>query len=107
MPADARSRCGRACPTRPRAGTAAAASCVALPSRTAASHACRDLPEDLALADDHRVETGRDREEVRHRGVVVVRVEVVGEVVGIGTRVRGEELGDVADRGVEVRAARA
>ena len=45
------------------------------------------LAEDLALADDHRVEAGRDREEVRDRGVVVVRVEVVGELVGIGARV--------------------
>ena len=34
-----------------------------------------DLAEDLALADDHRVEAGRDPEEVRDRGVVVVRVE--------------------------------
>ena len=51
-----------------------------------------DLAEDLALADDHRVEAGRDREEVRDRGVVVVRVEVIGEVVGVGAGVRGEEL---------------
>ncbi len=65
-----------------------------------------DLAEDLALADDHRVETGRDREQVRDRGFVVVRVEVVGELVGIGARVRGEEVAYVADRGVEVRAAR-
>ena len=65
-----------------------------------------DLTEDLALADDHRVETGRDREEVGDRGFVVVGVEVVGEVVGVGAGVCREELGDVADRGVEVRAAR-
>ena len=49
------------------------------------------LAEDLALADDHRVEAGRDREQVRDRGFVVVRVEEVGEVVGVGARVRGEE----------------
>ena len=38
-----------------------------------------DLAEDLALAEDHRVEPGGDAEEVAHRAVVVVRVEVLGE----------------------------
>ena len=38
-----------------------------------------DLAEDLALADDRRVESGRDREQVRDRGLVVVDVEVAGE----------------------------
>ena len=91
-----RSRCGPACPTRPRAGTArqqlgaAAFAHGGLP-RVA------DLAEDLALADDHRVEPGRDREEVRDRGVVVVRVEVVGEVVGVDAGVVGEEVAHVAD----------
>src|SRR5207249_7756238 len=42
-----------------------------------------NLTEDLALADDHRVEAGRDREQMRHRGFVVVGVEMVGELVGI------------------------
>ena len=46
------------------------------------------LAEDLALADDHRVEAGGDREQVRDRGVVVVRVEQVGEVFGRGAGVR-------------------
>ena len=64
------------------------------------------LAEDLALADDHRVEAGRHREEVRDRGIVVVRVEVILELLGLGAGVRGEEVADVADRGMEVRAAR-
>ena len=38
-----------------------------------------DLAEDLALADDHRVDAGRHPEQVRDRGVVVVRVQVVGD----------------------------
>ena len=64
------------------------------------------LAEDLALADDHRVEPGGDAEEVRDRAVVVVRVEVLGEVVGLRRRLLGEEVEDVRHRGVELRAAR-
>ena len=64
-----------------------------------------DLAEDLALADDHRVEAGCNGEEVRHRRVVVVRVEVLGQLVERSARVRREELGDVTDRGMEARAA--
>ena len=55
-----------------------------------------DLPEDLALADDHRVEPRGDAEEVRDRGVVVVRVELVGEGVGVDARAVGEEVPHVA-----------
>ena len=65
-----------------------------------------DLAEDLALADDHRVEAGGDGEQVRDGRVVVIGVEQVGEIFGRGARVRGEERADVTDRGVEVRAAR-
>ena len=64
------------------------------------------LAEDLALAHDHRVEAGGDREEVRDRGFVVIRVEQVGEVLGRGARVARQERAHVADRGVEVRAPR-
>ena len=64
-----------------------------------------DLSEDLALTDDHRVETRGDREQVRGRGVVDVGVEVIGELVGIGARHLGEEVAHVADRGMEARAA--
>ena len=40
------------------------------------------LAEDLALADDHGVEARGHTEEVRDRAVVVVRVQVLGEVIG-------------------------
>ena len=51
-----------------------------MPSRSAVCHASRTWPEDLALADDHRVEAGGHPEEVRDRGVVVVRVQLLREV---------------------------
>ena len=41
-----------------------------------------DLTEDLALADDGRVETGRDLEQVRDGGVVVLREQVRVQLVG-------------------------
>ena len=41
-----------------------------------------DLAEDLALADDGRVEAGRDLEEVRDGGVVVLREQVGMQLVG-------------------------
>ena len=64
------------------------------------------LPEDLALAHDHGVETGRDREEMADGSFVVIRVEQVGEIVGRRTRIVGEERAHVTDGGMEVRAAR-
>ena len=64
------------------------------------------LAEDLALADDHRVEAGGHPEEVRDGGVVVVRVEQVGELVGVdarrsrrGSRARPASPGGTAWRG--------
>ena len=64
------------------------------------------LAEDLALADDHRVETGRDAEQMRDRGVVVVRVQTLREVVGVEARLLGEEVAHVVDAVVEARRAR-
>ena len=65
-----------------------------------------DLAEDLALADDHRVESGGHAEQVRDRRVLVVRVEEVGELVGVHARLVGEEVADVVDAGwnIVVRA---
>ncbi len=63
------------------------------------------LPEDLALTDDHRVDAGRHAEQVRDGGVVVVRVQVVADRVGIERRLVGEEVADVLHRRVEARAA--
>ena len=59
--ADRRSRCGPACPTRPRGGTVRDEQRPAGRSRSAALPRLADLAEDLALADDHRVEAGGDR----------------------------------------------
>ena len=60
-----------------------------------------DLAEDLALADDHRVEPGGDAEQVRHRRVVVVRVQLLAEHLGIDAGLLGEEVADVVDAVVE------
>ena len=59
------------------------------------------LAEDLALADDHRVEAGGDLEEVGDRALVVVDVEVgqqrLGGLLGAGD----EQAGQVLDAAVE------
>ena len=73
------------------------------PSRSAALPRLAHLAEDLALADDHRVEPGGHAEQVRDRGVVVVRVEEVGELVGVDARRVGEEVAHVLHRRVEQR----
>src|SRR5437588_1220951 len=53
-----------------------------------------DLAEDLALAEDHGVEAGGDREQVVDGAFVEVRVQVVAEVLG---RDEGELAEGVAD----------
>ena len=60
-----------------------------------------DLPEDLALTDHHRVEAGGDGEEVRHRGVVVVHVEVRQQLLGRDARTVAEQARDRLDGAVE------
>ena len=59
------------------------------------------LAEDLALADDHRVEAGGDLEEVGDRALVVVDVEVRQQRLGGLLGPRDEEAGEVLDAAVE------
>ena len=59
------------------------------------------LAEDLALADDHRVEPGGDVEEVGDRAVVVVDVEVGHQRLGRLTGAVDEQAGDLLDAAVE------
>jgi hypothetical protein len=59
------------------------------------------LPEDLGLTDHHRVEAGRDPERVQHRRLVVVHVEVAGELGGRNAGGLGEHVADVAETAVE------
>ena len=60
-----------------------------------------DLTEHLTLADDHRVQPAGDREQVRHGAVLVVRVEVRGELVEVDAGMAGEQLGHLRKPGVE------
>jgi hypothetical protein len=59
------------------------------------------LPEDLRLADHHRVEPGRHPEGVLHRGLVVVHVQVPGQLGGRDPGHLGEHVADVAETAVE------
>ena len=59
------------------------------------------LAEDLALADDHRVEAGGDVEEVGDGALVVVDVEVRHERLGGLAGALDEQPGDVLDAAVE------
>ena len=59
------------------------------------------LAEDLALADDHRVEAGRDLEEVGDRALVVVDVEVRQQGLGRLRSALHQEAGEVLDTAVE------
>jgi hypothetical protein len=60
-----------------------------------------DLAEDLGLADDHRVEPGRDREQVPDGALVVVVVQVPGDVLGVEVGELGEEAPDLDRPAVE------
>ena len=69
------------------------------------------LAEDLALADDHRVESGRDLEQVRDGALVVVDVEVwqqrLGGLLGAGDEQPGQVLDgavETVDLGVDLEA---
>ena len=59
------------------------------------------LAEDLALAERHRVEPGDDLEQVRHRAVVVVDVQVRQHRLGALTGPVDEQPGDLLDAAVE------
>ncbi len=61
-----------------------------------------DLPEDLALADDHRVQAAGHREEWWTAPVLVVDVQVRGELLQADAAVLGEECGQLGDTGVEL-----
>ena len=98
--------------------------CTRLPTRSACWHsscsirpACRrparcvgvaELPEDLRLADDHRVEPGGDREQVLDGPVLVVHVEVVGQLVGgdAGVSASQQPISSTGRRGTRRRRRR-
>ncbi|SCF85846.1 hypothetical protein GA0115254_119884 [Streptomyces sp. Ncost-T10-10d] len=61
-----------------------------------------DLAEDLALADDHRVQPAGHREEVVDSPVLVVHIEIRSELVQPDTAVLGEERGQLGDARVEL-----
>ena len=61
-----------------------------------------DLAEDLALADDHRVQPAGHREQVRDGAVLVVHVEVRGELVQGDAGPPGEQLGGLGEAAVEL-----
>ncbi len=60
-----------------------------------------DLPEDLPLTDDHRVEAGRDREEVVDGSLVVVDVEGWNHIVERGVGTIDQEGGEIFHAPVE------
>ena len=63
-----------------------------------------DLPEDLRLAEHHRVEARRDAEHVLDRVVAALVVEIRREVVAAaGAAVAGQLLADGAQRRVDAR----
>ena len=61
-----------------------------------------DLADDLALSDDHRVEPARDGEQVRHRPVLVLHVEVRSQPVQRHLCMAGEQGRRLGDTGMEL-----
>jgi hypothetical protein len=59
------------------------------------------LAEDLVLADHHRVQAGRHREQVADRPLLVVHVQVRGELGRRHPAVPGEQFADRRDARVE------
>jgi len=62
------------------------------------------LAEDLALPEDHGVDAGRHPEEVGDGRLVVVAVDVLGQVGGPHPGLLGQELAGVGDARVELGA---
>jgi hypothetical protein len=62
-----------------------------------------DLTEDLALANDHRVDPGRDAKEMLQRTFVVIRVGAIGEILRWNVTELGQEILQVLGSAVEAR----
>ncbi len=61
-----------------------------------------DLAEDLALADDHRVQSAGHREQVLHGPVLVVHVQVRAQLLQPDPGVPAQQFGDVGQAAVEL-----
>ncbi len=79
-PGRCRSRCGPACRPAGPAGPGVELA-AGRPGVLGAAQGDPDLAEDLALADDHRVQPAGHREQVLDGAVLVVHVEVRGELL--------------------------
>ena len=101
-----RSRCGPACRPRPRGGTAREQLARRGLRARAVCHASRTWPRISLSPTIIESSPAATAEEVRDRGVVVVRVEVVGELVGRRRPTASARKSRTSRRGVEVRAAR-
>ena len=56
------------------------------------------LGEDLRLAKHHAVEAGGHGEQVPHRGLIAVLIEMVDQLIRIEAMEAGQELGDLIER---------
>ena len=72
------------------------------PSSCAARERAPDLTEDLGLADDHRIDPRGDAEQMRDRGIVVIRVQLIAEVLRRDVTELGEEVAQVLRATVEL-----
>ena len=73
-----------------------------VPCSRASGQRLPDLAEDLALADDHRVQAAGHREQVLHGAVLVVHVQVRGQLAERDAGVPGQQLADGRHRAVEL-----